>query len=31
MDPALFDDLIGRIRDKGYDIARIKRTLQPAE
>jgi len=31
MDPALYDDLIDRIGNKGYDIARIKRTLQPAE
>ena len=31
MDQALYDDLIDRIGNKGYDIARIKRTLQPAE
>jgi apolipoprotein D and lipocalin family protein len=31
LDQALYDDLLGRIGNKGYDIARIKRTLQPAE
>jgi len=31
MDQALYDDLLDRIGNKGYDIARIKRTLQPAE
>ena len=31
MDPALYDDLIDRIGNKGYDISKIKPTLQPAE
>ena len=31
LDQALYEDLLGRIGNKGYDIARIKRTLQPAE
>jgi apolipoprotein D and lipocalin family protein len=31
MAPALYDDLLNRIGNKGYDIARIKRTLQPSE
>jgi len=31
MDQALYDDLIGRIRDKGYDVARIKTTLQSSD
>ncbi len=31
MDPALYDDLIDRIGNKAYDIARIQRTLQPGE
>ncbi len=31
MDPALYDDLINRIGNKGYDISKIKPTLQPAE
>jgi apolipoprotein D and lipocalin family protein len=31
MAQALYDDLIDRIGNKGYDIARIKPTLQPAE
>jgi apolipoprotein D and lipocalin family protein len=31
MGQSLYDDLIDRIGNKGYDIARIKRTLQPAE
>jgi apolipoprotein D and lipocalin family protein len=31
MVPALYDDLLDRIGNKGYDIARIKRTLQPPE
>lgn len=31
MDQALYDDLIERIRNKGYDVSRIKRTLQPAD
>ncbi len=30
MDDALYDELIKRIADKGYDAARIKKTLQPA-
>ncbi len=30
-DQALYDDLIDRIGNKGYDIARIKRTLQPTD
>jgi apolipoprotein D and lipocalin family protein len=29
MDQVLYDDLLDRIGNKGYDIARIKRTLQP--
>jgi apolipoprotein D and lipocalin family protein len=31
MEQALYDDLLDRIGNKGYDIARIKQTLQPAE
>ncbi len=31
MEQALYDDLIDRIDNKGYDIARIKPTLQPAD
>ena len=31
MDPALYDDLISRIGNKGYDIARIQKTLQPTD
>jgi apolipoprotein D and lipocalin family protein len=31
IDPALYDDLIDRIGNKGYDIAKIKPTLQPGE
>ena len=31
MDQALYDDLINRVGNKGYDIARIKPTLQPTE
>ncbi|HOW87012.1 MAG TPA: lipocalin family protein [Candidatus Aminicenantes bacterium] len=30
MDPAVYDDLIRRAAAKGYDISRIKRTLQPS-
>jgi apolipoprotein D and lipocalin family protein len=31
MDEALYQDLVQRIANKGYDPSRIKRTLQPAE
>lgn len=31
MEQALYDDLLDRIGNKGYDIARIKRTLQPSQ
>ncbi len=31
MDQALYDDLIDRIGNKGYDVARIKPTLQPPD
>jgi apolipoprotein D and lipocalin family protein len=30
MDPALYDELIGRAAAKGYDISKIKKTLQPS-
>jgi hypothetical protein len=30
MDPGLYDDLIRRIAAKGYDVSRIKKTLQPS-
>ncbi len=30
MDPALYDVLIRRIAAKGYDVSRIKKTLQPS-
>jgi apolipoprotein D and lipocalin family protein len=30
MDPAVYDELLKRIAAKGYDLSRIKRTLQPS-
>ena len=31
MGPALYDELLGRIAAKGYDLAKIKKTLQPGD
>jgi apolipoprotein D and lipocalin family protein len=31
MDPVLYDELLRRIAAKGYDLAKIKRTLQPGD
>jgi len=30
MDPAVYDELIRRAAEKGYDTSKIKRTLQPS-
>ncbi|MGZ5479982.1 MAG: lipocalin family protein, partial [Candidatus Aminicenantales bacterium] len=30
MDPAVYDELIRRAAEKGYDTGKIKRTLQPS-
>jgi apolipoprotein D and lipocalin family protein len=31
MDPALYEELLGRIAAKGYELAKIKKTLQPGD
>lgn len=31
IDPGLYQNLLGRILDKGYDLSRIKLTLQPSD